>query len=133
MDESNPEDTSPGTAPTAPALPAAAVAPAYVAPPPAPYVAPPRPPKSPVLALILSFMFPGMGQVYNGQMAKALFIFFAFAGSIYGVIEAGPIPFALCIPFVVFFNLIDAYRSAVVINERAAGGVRQPEEEPMES
>jgi hypothetical protein len=126
MDESNPEATSPGAAPTAPSLPAPP--PAYL-----PYPAPPRPPKSPALALILSFLFPGAGQIYNGQLAKALFIFFAFAGSIYGAIEAGPMPFALLIPFVIFFNLIDAYRSAAVINERAAGGAPPPEEETMES
>lgn len=124
MDESNPEATSPGTVRTVPALPAA---PAYVPP------VLPRAPKSPALALVLSFLFPGIGQVYNGQFAKAVFIFLAFAGSIYGVIEAGPIPFALCIPFVIFFNLVDAYRSAVLINERAMGGVPVPEEETMES
>ena len=125
MDETNPEATSPGTAPTAPSLPA--LPPAYV---PAPTV---RTPKSPFLALGLSFLFPGAGQIYNGQLAKALFVFFAFVGSIYLAIEAGPLPFAFCIPFVVFFNLIDAYRSAVLINERAAGGAPPVEEETMES
>jgi hypothetical protein len=124
MDESNPEATSPGTVPTVPSLPAA---PVYVPPP------LPRAPKSPVLALVLSFLFPGMGQVYNGQLSKAVFIFAAFVGSIYGAVEGAPIPFAFCIPFVIFFNLIDAYRSAVIINERAAGGSPAPEEEPMES
>lgn len=126
MDETNPEATSPGTLPTAPALPPAPVA--YV-----PLALPPRAPKSPGLALLLSFLFPGMGQVYNGQFAKALFIFFAFVGSIYGAAEIGPLPFALCIPFVLFFNLIDAYRGAVIINERAAGGSPPVEEETFES
>lgn len=123
MDETNPEATSPGTVPTAPSLPAL---PAYA--PPAP-----RQPKSPVLALVLSFLFPGAGQIYNGQLAKALFMFFGFVGSIYGAVEVGPLPFAFCIPFVIFFNLIDAYRSAVIINERAAGGAPPAEEEAMES
>jgi TM2 domain-containing membrane protein YozV len=125
MDESNPEATSPGTAPTAPSLPAL----------PPPMYAPtgPRPPKSPGVALFLSFLFPGMGQVYNGQFAKAVFMLAALVGSIYGVVEVGPFPFAFCIPFVYFFNLIDAYRSASIINERALGGVPVPEEEGMES
>lgn len=126
MDETNPEATSPGAVPTAPMTPAVPTLPTY-----APL--PPRAPKSPGLALFLSFIFPGVGQVYNGQIAKALFVFFAFVGSIYLTIEAGPLPFAFCIPFVIFFNLIDAYRSAVVINERAAGGTPPPEDNGMES
>ena len=124
MDETNPEGTSPGAAPTVPALPAAP-----------PHISPalsPRAPKSPGLALFLS-LFPGVGQVYNGQFAKALFMLAAFVGSIYGVVEVGPFPFAFCIPFVYFFNLIDAYRSAVIINERALGGVAAPVEQEMES
>ena len=124
MDESNPEATSPGPAPTVPMAPAL--------PPPPAYVLPPRAPKAPVLALFLS-LFPGVGQVYNGQFAKALFMFAAFVGSIYGAAEVGPFPFAFCIPFAYFFNLVDAYRSAVIINERALGGTPPPAEEGMES
>ena len=129
MDETNGENQERPQAPTQPALPAAA--PPYYVP------APPPPPtrglRVPVIALLLSFLFPGAGQIYNGQLAKALFVFFAFAGSIYGVIEAGPIPFALCIPFVFFFSIIDAYRTAVLLNNRAAGGTLLPEDEGFES
>ena len=39
--------------------------------------------KSPWVALLLSLVMPGLGQVYNGQFAKALAFFMAFAGSIY--------------------------------------------------
>jgi hypothetical protein len=74
-----------------------------------------------------------MGQVYNGQLSKAIFIFAAFVGSIYGAAEGAPIPFAFCIPFVLFLNYIDAWRTAAIINERAAGGVPPPEEETLES
>ncbi|MET0554745.1 MAG: DUF5683 domain-containing protein [Vicinamibacteria bacterium] len=129
MDETNGENQQRPPAPTQPALPAAAP-PYYV---PAPPPSPTRGLRVPVVALLLSFLFPGAGQIYNGQMAKALFVFFAFAGSIYGVIEAGPIPFALCIPFVYFFNIIDAYRTAVLLNNRAAGGTLLPEDESFES
>jgi hypothetical protein len=40
-------------------------------------VAPYREHKSPVLAAVLSFLFVGMGQVYNGQAGKGLVMFFS--------------------------------------------------------
>jgi hypothetical protein len=89
-------------------------------PPPAAPVVVPRPPKRPVLALVLGGVFPGVGQLYNGQTAKALALFAAFASSIYLADEVG-MPFNLVIPFVVFYSAIDAYRSAVAINARWAG------------
>ncbi len=91
------------------------------------------PPKSPGIALLLSFLFPGMGQVYNGQAAKALVFFAVFVGSIYGAVEGDPMPFALFIPFTVFYNLIDAYRSATIINMKAAGGQLIEEDSGVES
>lgn len=95
-------------------------------------VLPPRPPKSPILALVLS-LFPGIGQAYNGQFAKALTFFLMWAGSIYLTAEVDPMPFAFLIPFTYFFNLVDAYRSAVLINARAAGGTPLAEENTFES
>jgi|SRR5687768_10093695 len=89
-------------------------------PPLAPVAAPPRPPKRPILALVLGGAFPGVGQLYNGQTAKAFALFAAFAGSIYLADEVG-MPFNLVIPFVVFYSAIDAYRSAVAINLRWSG------------
>ena len=91
------------------------------------------PPKSPGIALLLSFLFPGMGQVYNGQPAKALVFFAVFVGSIYGAVEGDPMPFALFIPFTLFYNLIDAYRSATIINMKAAGGQQIEEDSGVES
>jgi TM2 domain-containing membrane protein YozV len=104
-----------------PPLPAPGTAPVY-----------PRPPKSVGLALILS-LFPGLGQVYNGQPAKALLFFSAWVASIYFTVEAAPLPFAFLIPFVYFYNLVDAFRTATAINDRAAGGVPAAEEETIES
>ena len=86
-----------------------------------------RPPKRPALAMFLS-LFPGVGQLYNGQIAKALALFAAFASAIFLADEVG-MPFPLVIPFVVFYSAIDAYRSAVMINLRAAGRPVQPEAE----
>jgi len=86
-----------------------------------------RPPKRPGLAMFLS-LFPGVGQLYNGQNAKAFALFSAFAASIYLADEVG-MPFGLVIPFVVFYSAIDAYRNAVMINLRAAGRPPEPEAE----
>ena len=90
-------------------------------PPPMAPVAVARPPKRPGLALVLGAVFPGVGQLYNGQTAKAFALFAAFAASIFLADEVG-MPFGLVIPFVVFYSAIDAYRSAVSINLRHAGG-----------
>jgi TM2 domain-containing membrane protein YozV len=100
--------------------------------PPAGMAPPPRPPKSPAFALFLS-LFPGLGQLYNGQVAKAFTFFFGWVGSIYGAAEISGIMFGPFIAFVYFFNLIDAYKSAVQINQRTLGGLAPVEEDTRES
>ena len=98
---------------------------------PAGSAAPQAAPKSPVVALVLS-LFPGIGQIYNGQPAKALVFFFAWAGSIYLTAEAHPF-FAFLIAFTYFYNLVDAWRSASAINARYARGTGYVEEDTTES
>jgi TM2 domain-containing membrane protein YozV len=93
-------------------------------PPPVAPVAVARPPKRPGVALVLGAIFPGVGQLYNGQTAKAFALFAAFASAIYLTDEVG-MPFPLVVPFVVFYSAIDAYRSATSINMRSAG--RKPD------
>jgi len=115
--------TSPTVTEGVPTLPAPAATPT----PPAPQL-----PKNPWLALVLS-LFPGLGQVYNGQPAKAFVFFFAWVGSIYGSAEINPLPFAFLIPFVYLYNLVDAFRTASLINARSLGGLPAPEEEAFES
>ena len=44
-------------------------------PPPVATAAASRPPKRPILALVLGGAFPGTGQLYNGQTAKAFALF----------------------------------------------------------
>ena len=88
-----------------------------------------RPPKRPLLAMVLSLLFPGVGQLYNGQTAKAFALFGAFVGSIYLAAEVDGMPFGFFIAFAVFYSAIDAYRSAVMINLRAAGRPLEPEVE----
>jgi TM2 domain-containing membrane protein YozV len=90
-------------------------------------------PKSSILAVVLSFLFPGVGQIYVGQPAKAFVFFFAFVGCIYGVTEGVVFPFAFLIPFVYFFGLIDAYRGAEEANARFLGAAAEQQEEKSES
>ncbi|MFN8095318.1 MAG: DUF5668 domain-containing protein [Vicinamibacteria bacterium] len=96
-----------------------------VAPASAPYV---RLPKSPGLAAFLS-LFPGLGQVYNGQIARAFAFFFAWVGSIYLTSTGHEFPFAFMIPFVYLYNMIDAWKGASAINQRFLGGRVDPEDD----
>ena len=85
---------------------------------PPPAAPPPPPPKSPVVALLLSLLFPGVGQLYNGQVAKAFAFVGAFAACVYIIVDAEPLPYALFLPFIIFYGLVDAWRSAALINAR---------------
>jgi TM2 domain-containing membrane protein YozV len=82
-------------------------------PPPSTAAAPPKGAKNPWVAVVLSVLLPGVGQVYNGQLAKAFVFFLGFAGAIYCTAEVNPF-FGFLIPFVYLFNLVDAYRSAAL-------------------
>ena len=97
------------------------------------YAAAPRLPKSPLVAAVLSFVFPGLGQVYNGQINKAVAFFGGFVASIFATHSIDPMPFALFIPFVFLFGLVDAARSASAINNRFLGGKPEPEDESLNS
>jgi hypothetical protein len=72
-------------------------------------------------------MFPGLGQFYNGQVEKAFAFFAAWVAAIYFTAEVDPLPFAFFIPAVYLMNLVDAFRTAVAINER-----RVPSQTPRE-
>jgi len=69
--------------------------------------------KNPWVALALSVVLPGVGQVYNGQLAKAFVFFLGFTGAIYFTANVNPF-FGFTIPFTYLFNLVDAYRSAAL-------------------
>lgn len=114
--------TAAAEAPTPPPVPA----PPSALPPGTPYV---QLPKSPGLAAFLS-LFPGLGQVYNGQIARAFVFFFAFVGSIYLTASGHEFPFAFVIPFVYLFNMIDAWKGSTAINRRFLGG--KGEQDPVE-
>jgi len=79
--------------------------------------------RSPALAAFLS-LFPGFGHLYNGEIGKALAFFSAFATCVFVVAEDhGGAFFGLLIPFIIFYNMIEAYRSAERINLQALSGV----------
>ena len=102
--------------------PEASAAPPPLPPGPAPAAAPyVRLPKSPGLAAFLS-LFPGLGQVYNGQIARAFVFLFGFVGSIYLTAQGHAFPFAFLIAFVYLYNIIDAWKGATAINQRFLGG-----------
>jgi TM2 domain-containing membrane protein YozV len=71
--------------------------------------------RSPVVALILS-LFPGLGQMYNGQIIKALVFFFTWAGCIW--LATDDWHFGIIIPFVYLTNLVDAWRTASYLANR---------------
>jgi len=104
-------------------------------PPPVPvaYAPPVRLPKSPLVAVVLSFVFPGLGQIYNGQINKAFAFFGGFVASLFGGINIDPMPFALFIPFVLLYGYVDAWKSATAINNRFLGGKAEPEDESLNS
>lgn len=99
-------------------------------PPPLGAATPRRSLRNPWVAVVLSFFVPGVGQVYNGQPAKAVVFLLAFAGAIYGTAEVNPFPFAFLIPFIFLFNLVDAYRGAVLGGDRGAETIEDMAESP---
>ncbi|MCU0241480.1 MAG: DUF5668 domain-containing protein [Vicinamibacteria bacterium] len=92
-----------------------------------------RPPKSSALAALLSLVLPGIGQIYNAQVAKAFVFFFGFVTCMMAAIEASPMPFAMLLAFVYFYCVIDAYRSATAINNQALARIDVPKEETVEA
>jgi TM2 domain-containing membrane protein YozV len=71
--------------------------------------------RRPVLASILSALFMGLGQVYNGEIAKAVFFVILYAVSI--AMTYFMIGF-LTTPILWVWGVVDAYRSAKKIQKR---------------
>lgn len=71
--------------------------------------------KNPGLAALLSF-FPGMGNVYNGLYMRGV-TFFVVVLTLIGITSRGGNDlFGFAIAFFWIFNIVDAYRQAVLIN-----------------
>jgi len=76
--------------------------------------------KSAGLAAVLSFLIPGLGQIYNGRIVKDLIIVVVQAVNV--VLMDVLIGF-VSYPIVPVYAIFDAYRSAERVNAYA-GGVR---------
>ena len=94
---------APAPAPVASAVPPAATQPAYAQPP------APGQQKNTALAAIASFLFPGLGQVYNGGFARGLCFFF---GTLIGYL-------IFIIPGLIIwiYGIYDAYKTANAMNK----------------
>jgi TM2 domain-containing membrane protein YozV len=77
--------------------------------------------KSPGLAAVLSFFVPGLGQVYNGQIAKGLFL--VFLGFLSFLLMAVVVGYLLYLPLWVY-AIYDGYRMAERINADRGGLAR---------
>jgi TM2 domain-containing membrane protein YozV len=87
-----------------------------------------KPPKSPVLAAILSVIFPGTGALYNGQIGKGILYIILFAGLI-TMQDHGGQPFvALLLAGFYIFQVIESINTAKAINQAALSG--KPEAAP---
>ena len=78
--------------------------------------------KSKALAIILSFLFPGLGQIYLGKLDKAiLMIVLAIVGLILSKVKVGLILSKICIGIFIYigvriWSILDAYKTAKLHN-----------------
>jgi len=77
------------------------------------YPSPPPVYKNPGLAAVLSFFYMGLGQIYNGQIAKGIAFIVAYTISwVLIFILVG----LLTTPVLFIYGMYDAYKSAEKIN-----------------
>jgi len=87
------------------------------------YQPPPQFYKNPGLAAVLSFFYMGLGQIYNGQIAKGILFIVAFSISLFLMILV--IGFVTT-PILFIYGIWDAYKSAEKINRDIAGNQSRP-------
>lgn len=75
---------------------------------------------SPGLAAVLSFFWCGLGQIYNGQIAKGIvmLVLYGISWCLIWVIVG-----LITTPILWIWGIVDAYRTADRFNHRAHGGV----------
>jgi TM2 domain-containing membrane protein YozV len=83
--------------------------------------------KNPGIAAVLSFFWMGLGQIYNGQIAKGVAFIIAYAIS--WVLTLVLIGF-ITTPILFIYGMYDAYRSAIKVNLDLAR--RTGQNEPIE-
>jgi TM2 domain-containing membrane protein YozV len=98
--------------------------------PPLPAATGPRP-KSPILAFVLGFVFPGLGAVYNGEYNKALIHIVVFATFIFGLssdLDGGmKAVLGILLAGFIFYQAFDGMRTAEAQNRGQASA------DPLES
>lgn len=81
------------------------------------YQGPPPQYKNPGLAAVLSFFFMGLGQIYNGQIAKGVaFVIFYSISWVLWIVVIG----IFITPVLWIWGMIDAYKSAEKLNYEIA-------------
>lgn len=76
---------------------------------------PTQPLKNPGVAAVLSAVFPGLGQIYNGQIAQAILFMVIYAISIAAMFVVIGL---VTTPVLWILGIADAYREANKINQR---------------
>jgi TM2 domain-containing membrane protein YozV len=84
--------------------------------------------KNPGLAAVLSFFYMGLGQIYNGQLAKG--IFFIIMYSVSWVLMLVLVGF-ITTPILWIYGMYDAYKSAEKINGDIARTPGHPSGPPV--
>ena len=79
---------------------------------------PQRSRKSPGLALVLSLIWSGVGQIYNGQVGKGVALMVAYVVSALLIILLIGL---ITTPILWIYGLVDAYRTAEKINREIEG------------
>lgn len=76
------------------------------------------PPKSPGVAAVLSALWTGLGQIYNGQILKGvMFMVIQFINAALMIVLIGFITY----PLFWIYGMVDAYRKAEEYNRRNSG------------
>ena len=86
-------------------------------------------PRRPIVAALLSLALPGLGQLYNGEVNKALWLFLGFVliGAPGETIAALYVPAALMLPLLVLCVLLDVRRLALRHRRCMALGEEPPD------
>ena len=74
--------------------------------------------KNPGLSAVLSFIFPGAGQIYNGNIGKGIVIF--LLAIVFAVLSMMLIGIPLLI-ILIIYSVYDAYKTANRLNEESGG------------
>ena len=91
------------------------------------YTPPPKFYKNPGLAAVLSFFYMGLGQIYNGQIAKGILFIVAYTISWLFIASILLLPIGIVTtPALFIYGMYDAYKSAEKINRDIAYNSQTP-------